>query len=98
MSQDESTSFSCKKRDTKASSKSSAISEGKESLISKPGKSSIFERAQDLAASYDGECLSSQYSICKGKNAIKFRCQNAHTFYVSVDQIPESLENEAECC
>ena len=36
----------------------------------------IFEKAKVLADFYNGESLSTSYSICKGKNALKFRCHN----------------------
>lgn len=52
---------------------------------------SIFEKAKIVASHYKGESLSTSYSICKGKNALKFRCQNQHTFFIGVESI-ESLE------
>ena len=47
----------------------------------------IFEKAKLLAKKYKGECLSTSYSICKGKNALKFKCQNNHTFFIAADII-----------
>lgn len=38
--------------------------------------------------------MSKTFSICKGKNALKFRCQNSHTFFVGanlIDTIPSSI-------
>lgn len=40
---------------------------------------------------YKGECLSQSYSICKGKNSLKFKCLNAHTFFIAVDVL-ENME------
>lgn len=53
-------------------------------------KDQILERSSLLAKKYRGECLSTSFSICKGRNSIKFRCQNNHTFFVPVETI-ESL-------
>ena len=66
-----------------SSSSSSSSSHNKGNITD-----SVFERAQSLAKKFEGECLSSHFSICKGKNAIKFRCLNGHTFFVSADVIP----------
>jgi hypothetical protein len=51
----------------------------------KESKNKIFEKAALLALKFKGECQSTTYSICKGKNSIKFKCQNNHTFFMSVD-------------
>ena len=50
----------------------------------------IFEKAQLLAKKFEGECLSTNLSICKGKNAIKFRCQNNHIFFIDLGNIEMS--------
>ena len=57
------------------------------SKANKEQKIRNFEKAKILAQKYNGECLSASYSICKGKNALKFRCQNNHIFFIPVDMI-----------
>jgi hypothetical protein len=42
-------------------------------------------KAKLLAKKYKGECLSEGYSICKGKNSLKFKCQNNHIFFLDID-------------
>lgn len=53
----------------------------------------IFEKAQQLAKKFKGECLSTSYSICKGKNSLKFKCLNGHTFFIAIDVIIEEFES-----
>ena len=50
-------------------------------------KNKIFEKAALLALKFKGECQSTSYSICKGKNSIKFKCQNNHTFFMPVETL-----------
>lgn len=52
--------------------------------------------AKALAETFEGMCLSSHFSICKGRNTIKFRCYNSHTFYIPAESIP-SVDDEAAC-
>jgi hypothetical protein len=47
----------------------------------------IFEKAKLLAAKYQGECQSSSFSICKGKNSLKFKCINNHVFFMPIEEI-----------
>jgi hypothetical protein len=51
----------------------------------------VFEKAKLLAQKFKGECISQSFSICKGKNSLKFKCPNSHTFFVAVDLI-ESIQ------
>ena len=78
----------------KVSSGSSSSSTS--STYSSNQSSKIFELAKKLAAKYQGECVSSNFSICKGKTALKFRCVNQHTFYVPSDSLPQNLDNSDE--
>ena len=57
------------------------------SQIPQTNKTTIFEKAKLLASLHNGESLSATYSICKGKNALKFKCENSHTFFIGVNQI-----------
>jgi hypothetical protein len=50
----------------------------------------IFEKAKLLAAKYQGECQSSSFSICKGKNSLKFKCVNNHVFFMPIEEIESS--------
>lgn len=59
----------------------------------KESKAKIFEKAALLALKFKGECQSTTFSICKGKNAIKFKCQNNHTFFMAVETL-ETLRVE----
>ena len=59
----------------------------------KESKTKIFEKAALLASKFRGECQSTTFSICKGKNAIKFKCQNNHTFFMAVETL-ETLNVE----
>lgn len=52
-----------------------------------PSQQSIFEKARLIAKKYKGECQSTTYSICKGKNSLKFKCLNGHTFFTAIDII-----------
>ena len=62
-------------------------------------KKNVFDRARRLAKKYKGECQStSGFSICKGKNSIKFRCLNGHTFYVAVDILDSKDKSQDEWC
>lgn len=65
-------------------STSSSTSSSSSKPISNEG---IFEKAKEIAAKFHGECLSTSFSICKGKNALKFRCLNDHTFFVPADEM-----------
>ena len=57
------------------------------STTTKCDKAQIFEKAESIAKKYKGECVSQSYSICKGKNALKFKCLNNHTFFIPVEVI-----------
>lgn len=72
---------------TKAcSSCSSSSSTSSRSTTCKQGSDSgIFEKARELAHQYHGKLVQEYFSICKGKNALKFNCLNQHTFFVAVD-------------
>lgn len=83
-----------KKREVKSATK---LNGGSISSSEEGSQSKIFKRAQALAKKFNGECLSTNFSICKGKNAIKFRCLNTHTFFVPADSIPATAD-EAACC
>jgi hypothetical protein len=50
-------------------------------------KIEVFDKATLVAKKYRGECVSQTYSICKGKNALKFKCINNHTFFIPVETI-----------
>jgi len=68
----------------------------------------VFEKAKILSNHFHGESLSTtSYSICKGKNALKFKCNNQHTFFVGVDVVEnvvvvskngKNIVNEAATC
>lgn len=60
------------------------------SLYTKETRTNIFEKAKLLANMYQGECISNQFSICKGKNSLKFKCLNNHIFFLSADSIEQS--------
>lgn len=47
----------------------------------------VFEKAKLLATKYKGDCQSNSYSICKGKNSLKFKCLNGHIFFMPVEDI-----------
>ena len=72
---------------TKAcSSCSSSSSTSSRSTTCKHGSDSgIFEKARELARQYHGKLVQEYFSICKGKNALKFNCLNQHTFFVAVE-------------
>lgn len=55
--------------------------------IKRESKNKIFEKAALLALKFKGECQSTSFSICKGKNSIKFKCQNNHTFFMPVETL-----------
>lgn len=51
-----------------------------------------------MAKKYNGEVLSTNgFSICKGKNSLKFKCLNGHTFYLAVDQIVDKKSSNEWC-
>lgn len=58
-------------------------------ITSKPreDKQDLLAKAARLAEIFKGECLStaSSFSICKGKNTLKFKCQNNHTFFLGAN-------------
>jgi hypothetical protein len=35
-------------------------------------------------------CQSKTFSICKGRKALKFKCLNSHTFYLTTDAIDQA--------
>jgi len=50
-------------------------------------------KANQLAAHFDGECLSatsegtlSHISIVRGNQALKFKCKHGHAFYKFIDE------------
>lgn len=50
-------------------------------------------KANQLAAHFDGECLSSNsegtlshISIVRGNQALKFKCKHGHAFYKFIDE------------
>lgn len=103
-----STTYPIKKREAKMSEKSTDCSyQTKKSLFNSLASSDyqnqsstssvdkVFERAQAMALKYKGECLSSHFSISKGKNSLKFKCLNGHTFYVSADAIPAVISQKS---
>jgi len=47
----------------------------------------LFEKGAILAAIYGGECLSNNFSLSKGKEALKFRCLNQHCFFIPIDDL-----------
>lgn len=49
----------------------------------------IFEKAKELANRFHGKLVQDYFSICKGKNSLKFNCINLHTFYVPVEEFSE---------
>jgi hypothetical protein len=53
----------------------------------KQSKMQIFEKGSMLAQKYNGESLSTSYSICKGRNSLKFRCLNEHTFFIAAETL-----------
>jgi|LauGreDrversion4_2_1035121.scaffolds.fasta_scaffold40284_2 hypothetical protein len=64
-----------------SSSSSRSSSQG-----SKKSDQGIFEKARELANRYNGKLVQEYFSICKGKNALKFNCLNLHTFYIPADE------------
>lgn len=68
-------------------SSSSSNSSCSTSNISKKPESGIFEKAREIANRYHGKLVQDSFSICKGKNALKFNCLNQHTFYVAVEDL-----------
>lgn len=68
------------------SSCSSSSSSSSRSISSKQSSDSgIFEKARELAKKYHGKLVQEYFSICKGKNALKFNCLNQHTFFIAVE-------------
>lgn len=68
------------------SSCSSSSSTSSRSTSSKQSSDSgIFEKARELAKKYHGKLVQEYFSICKGKNALKFNCLNQHTFFIAVE-------------
>lgn len=56
-----------------------------------------------LSKKYKGECVSQTYSICKGKNALKFKCLNNHTFFIPIEvlepvEVSNSVKAAAPSC
>jgi hypothetical protein len=60
------------------------------SVNQEESKTDVFEKAKTIAKRYNGECISNQLSICKGKNSLKFKCQNNHIFFLDVDVIEQT--------
>ena len=53
--------------------------------------SAILQKADTHAHSYGGKCMSNNgLSNCKGKNSIRFNCQNGHNFYLSEEKIRQA--------
>ena len=74
---------------TKACSSCSSSSSSSSSSSAKKPESGIFEKAREIANRYHGKLVQDYFSICKGKNALKFNCLNQHTFYVAVEDLSE---------
>ena len=73
-------------------SSSESSSSRRNSWQSKPEKG-IFEKAKELANHFNGKLIHESFSICKGKNALKFNCLNQHTFFIAV----EDFSSESWC-
>jgi hypothetical protein len=51
-------------------------------------------QAKKLASLFEGVVLTEKVmSICKAKEAIKFRCHNGHVFYKYVDSLKAQIKN-----
>jgi len=75
----------CKKPSDISSGSSSCSSSTSIENSNSRGSQRIYERAQSLATEFQGECLSNNFSICKGKTSIKFRCINQHIFFIPTE-------------
>lgn len=44
----------------------------------------LLEKSESLAKIFGGQCIShNSFSNCKGRNSIRFNCQNGHNFYLT---------------
>jgi hypothetical protein len=52
----------------------------------------ILAKASQLATKFEGECLSvnCHISVVKGRQAIKFKCQQGHIFYKYTDELVDT--------
>ena len=51
----------------------------------------LLEKSESLAKIFGGQCIShNSFSNCKGRNSIRFNCQNGHNFYLTENQIQDS--------
>ena len=54
----------------------------------------VMGQAKKLASLFEGVVLTEKVmSICKAKEAIKFRCHNGHVFYKYVDSLKAQIKN-----
>lgn len=83
---------------TSTKSSTSSVHDEPQNLPKSKPQASVFLLAKNLASKYNGECLSTNYSICKGKNALKFHCVNTHTFFIPVEDIVASSNDESSNC
>lgn len=52
------------------------------------------DSANKLAFLFEGKVLTDKVlSICKAKEAVKFKCQNGHVFYKFVDSLKTAIKN-----
>ena len=65
---------------------SSFSSNSRSSCSSEAG---IFEKAKEQANRFHGKLVQEHFSICKGKNSLKFICINLHTFYIPVEEFSD---------
>ncbi len=72
-----------------SSSKCSSDAEHKEQSFN---LEDIVAQGKELAFRFDGECFSKSTSVCKGKSALKFKCLNLHTFFLTFEQLQLSVE------
>ena len=68
-----------------SSCSSSSSTSSRSTTCKQSSDSGIFEKARELARQYHGKLVQEYFSICKGKNALKFNCLNQHTFFVAVE-------------